>query len=75
MGLAHQLKSLWQQTKKVHPDTPSHTPGVKQGNSTGHYEKTPGFLADGRANATRSTGVHPDDKNPIHPDMPNLSPP
>lgn len=75
MGLSHQLKSLWQQNKQVRPDTTSHTQGVKQGNSTGHYQKSPGFLADGRATAMRSTGIHPGDKNPIHPGMPNLSPP
>jgi hypothetical protein len=75
MGLAHELKSLWQQRKAVRHDTTSHTEGVEQGNSPGHYEKTPGFLSDGRATATRSTGIHPGDKNPIHPGMPNLSPP
>jgi hypothetical protein len=75
MTLTHQLKSKWQQVKKVRPDTTSHSWGVKQGNSKGHYEKTAGFLPDGRATATRSTGIMPGIKDPIHPDMPNLSPP
>jgi hypothetical protein len=75
MPLTHQLKSWWQSRKTVRHDTPAHTKGVKQGNSTGHYEKTPGFLTDGRATSTRSTGIMPGEKDPIHPDMPNLSPP
>lgn len=75
MGLIHQLKSKWKEVKQVRPDTTSHTKGVKQGNSTGHFEKTPGFLKDGRATSTRSTGIMPGIKDPIHPDMPNLSPP
>jgi hypothetical protein len=32
-------------------------------------------LNDGRATSTRSTGIMPGEKDPIHPDMPNLSPP
>lgn len=75
MPITHQLKSWWQQQKQVRPDTPAHTKGVKQGNSSGHFEKTPGFLKDGRATSTRSTGIMPGEKDPIHPDMPNLSPP
>jgi hypothetical protein len=69
------LKSLWKKILPVKPDLPSHTKGVRQGNSTGNYDKTPGFLADGRSNATRSTGINPGPHNPIHPDMPNVSPP
>jgi hypothetical protein len=75
MSLLHQLKSKWKESKEVRPDTPSHTKGVKQGNSTGHYGKQAGFLQDGRATSTRSTGIMPGIKDPIHPDMPNLSPP
>lgn len=69
------LQSLWKQIVPVRPDMASHTKGVKQGNSTGHFEKQPGFLQDGRATSTRSTGIMPGEKDPIHPDMPNLSPP
>jgi hypothetical protein len=75
MPLSHHLKSKWKQIKKVRPDTPAHTKGVKQGNSKGHYDKQPGFLQDGRATSTRSTGILPGMKDPVHPDMPNLSPP
>ncbi|HWC33169.1 MAG TPA: hypothetical protein VG709_08595 [Actinomycetota bacterium] len=57
------------------PDDPAHTPGVKEGNSTGNYEKSPGHLADGRSTAERSTGVNPGKHGPIDPRMPNLSPP
>jgi hypothetical protein len=55
-------------------DKPAHTPGVKSGNSTGHYEKQPGHLSDGRSTSRRSTGVNPGSHNPIDPRMPNLSP-
>jgi hypothetical protein len=75
MSLSDQLKSWWQQRKEVRHDTASHTKGVEEGNSTGHYEKNAGFLKDGRATSTRSTGIMPGEKDPIHPDMPNLSPP
>ena len=69
------LKSLWKRIVPVTPTLPSHTKGVKQGNSTGNYEKQAGHLPDGRATSTRSTGIFPGEKDPIHPDMPNLSPP
>lgn len=75
MPLTQQLKSWWKQRKEVRHDTSAHTKGVRQGNSKGHYEKQPGFLKDGRATSSRSTGVLPGIKDPIHPDMPNLSPP
>jgi len=51
-----------------------HTPGVKQGNSRGNYEKQAGHKADGRATSERSTGINPKAANPIDPRMPNLSP-
>lgn len=51
-----------------------HTPGVKQGNSRGNYEKQAGHKADGRATSERSTGVNAKASNPIDPRMPNLSP-
>lgn len=75
MPLTDRLKSWWQSRKAVRHDITAHTKGVKQGNSRGHYEETPGFLEDGRATSTRSTGIMPGEKDPIHPDMPNLSPP
>lgn len=51
-----------------------HTPGVRQGNSRGNYERQGGHLPDGRATAERSTGVNPEAANPIDPRMPNISP-
>ncbi|EIE97810.1 hypothetical protein SacglDRAFT_00872 [Saccharomonospora glauca K62] len=59
----------------VRVDLPSHTRGVKQGNSRGNYAKQPGHLPDGRSTAARSTGIRPRARNPILPGMPNLSPP
>ncbi len=56
------------------PDTPAHTPGVKIGNSKGHYEKQQGHLPGGVSTAERSTGVDAKRRNPIIPGMPNLSP-
>ncbi|MFP5363874.1 MAG: hypothetical protein ACLGI5_14210 [Thermoleophilia bacterium] len=73
--MRHQVKSLWKQVMPVRHDLPSHTKGVKQGNSVGSYEKQPGHFADGRSNSTRSTGISPEIVDPVHPDMPNLSPP
>jgi hypothetical protein len=58
----------------VTPDAPAHTPGVKQGNSKGNYERQAGWLPDGRVTAERSTGINPHLRNPIDPRMPNLPP-
>jgi hypothetical protein len=55
-------------------DAPTHTPGVKQGNSTGNYEKQSGHLPDGRSTAERSTGINATKREPIDPRMPNLPP-
>jgi hypothetical protein len=56
------------------PDAPAHTPGIKQGNATGNYERQPGHLPDGRSTAARSTGINVKGREPIDPRMPNLSP-
>jgi hypothetical protein len=56
------------------PDVTAHTPGIKQGNSKGNYEKQSGHRQDGRSSARRSTGINPDAMEPIDPSMPNLSP-
>ncbi|WP_255947026.1 hypothetical protein [Streptomyces odontomachi] len=61
-------------TPKAHPDTPSHTPGVRQGNHEGSYKRQPGHLSDDSSTARRSTGICADARNPILPGMPNLSP-
>jgi len=58
----------------VRPDLPSHTPGIREGNQPGAYERMPGHLPDGRSTSLRSTGVNPKGADPIDPRMPNLSP-
>jgi hypothetical protein len=55
-------------------DLPAHTPGIKQGNAKGNYEKMTGHKSDGTSTAARSTGVNPKAHEPIDPSMPNLSP-
>jgi hypothetical protein len=57
------------------PDLPTHSPGVRKGNSPGHYEKMPGHLPNGHSTALRSTGLNPKKHDPILPQMPNISPP
>ncbi|MEA2180251.1 MAG: hypothetical protein QOG77_3548 [Solirubrobacteraceae bacterium] len=59
----------------IKQDTPSHTPGVNQGNSVGNYEKQAGHLPDGRRTDAASTGINPGKHGPIDPAMPSLSPP
>jgi hypothetical protein len=61
------------------PDTtqesPSHTPGTRQGNSPA--KKDPGMYEEGlklKATARRSTGINPEARNPITPGAPNLPP-
>ena len=56
------------------PDLPSHTEGITQGNATGDYEKRSGHNPDGTATARRATGIAADDREPIDPSMPRLSP-
>lgn len=51
-----------------------HIKGIKQGNSTGNYEKQAGHLPNGRRTAEASTGVNAKAANPIDRRMPNLSP-
>jgi hypothetical protein len=58
----------------VRTTTPSHTPGTREGNAPGSYEKMRGHRADGSSTAERSTGIHHRGKDPIDPRMPNLSP-
>lgn len=55
--------------------TPVHVRGVRTGNKPGAYEKEPGHLPDGTSTARRSTGINPDSRDAILPEMPNLSPP
>ncbi len=55
-------------------DMPAHTPGVKQGNSKGNYDKQSGHLPDGRRTAEASTGINAAKRQPIDKSMPNLPP-
>lgn len=57
------------------PSAPAHVKGVQDGHTPGSYEKMPGHLEDHRSTSERSTGIDPESKNPILPEMPNLSPP
>lgn len=59
----------------VHPSTPSHMPGVAQGNAPGQEQA--GIHKRGmraKATADRSTGINAENRNPIRADMPNLPP-
>lgn len=59
------------------PSVSAHTRGVRQGNEPGSIEKEPGIEPEGnmaKGTARRSTGICPDERNPIDPAMPNLSP-
>ncbi len=58
----------------VRVDKAAHVAGVRQGNHTGNFKHQPGHLPDDRSTSRRSTGVNSGPKNPILPDMPNLSP-
>jgi hypothetical protein len=60
---------------RIKPTTPTHTPGTRRGNATGHYEDSIGHLPDERSTARRSTGIDAASRDPILPGMPNLSPP
>lgn len=56
------------------PDSPAHVKGTNEGNARGNYEKQRGHKRDGRSTAARSTGINANDRDPIDPSMPNLSP-
>ena len=43
----------------VKPDAPSHVKGVKEGNSTGNYDKQDGHLPDGRSTLIIVSAVAP----------------
>jgi hypothetical protein len=60
--------------RQTKTDAPAHTPGIKQGNSRGNYERQSGHNPDGTSTAERSTGVNAKAREPIDPSMPNLSP-
>jgi hypothetical protein len=65
-------------TPDTSPAVSSHTRGIKQGNGPGALEKEAGFYQDGqttKATPRRSTGVGAEQRKPIDPRMPCLSPP
>jgi hypothetical protein len=55
----------------VAPDATAHIKGVVQGN---RGKRQAGLHTDGRADARRSTGIRPQNHEPIMPIMPNLPP-
>lgn len=55
------------------PTSPSHTPGIKEGNGSGNVKDEPGY-ADGKWTPRRSTGVNPNARGPIDEKMPVLPP-
>jgi hypothetical protein len=57
----------------VRVDTPSHVPGIRQGNA-GPRESQSGHHPDGTADARRSTGIGWKKHNAILDVMPNISP-
>lgn len=63
-----------QRPSRPPPHLSAHTPGIKQGNSKGNYERQAGHNPNGTSTAARSTGVNAKAEEPIDPSMPNLSP-
>jgi hypothetical protein len=68
------MAKIKQGKKDTPTDAPTHVKGIKEGNSTGNYEKQNGHMADGRASAAKSTGINIGGREPIDPRMPNLPP-
>ncbi|MFJ9817311.1 hypothetical protein ACIRU3_18940 [Streptomyces sp. NPDC101151] len=58
---------------QARPDTPSHVPGLHQGNKGPHSHQT-GFHEDGTSDARRSTGIHWKRHDALLDAMPNISP-
>ena len=62
---------------QTRPAAPSHTPGVRQGNARGNFQREHGIepMPDGgRATELHSTGINPKAHVAIDPRMPNLPP-
>jgi hypothetical protein len=80
---------MWKDNLKVGKpdvkvDAPAHTPGVNAGNEPGGIEGDPGIHYTGENEAGRpqakatmrlSTGINPELRNPIDPNMPTMPPP
>ncbi|MGP3927411.1 MULTISPECIES: hypothetical protein [unclassified Streptomyces] len=58
----------------VQLDKAAHVRGVRRGNHRGVIKYHPGHLPDDRSTARRSTGINARHREPVMPDMPNLSP-
>ncbi|MGW7356867.1 hypothetical protein ACWGI0_09510 [Streptomyces sp. NPDC054802] len=58
----------------VKPDAMAHVKGVRRGNHHGLAKHQAGHHRDDTSGARRSTGINAKDREPIMPDMPNLSP-
>ncbi|KUJ66527.1 hypothetical protein ACZ90_36015 [Streptomyces albus subsp. albus] len=61
-------------TPDVRPDATAHVRGVRRGGHLGLCKSQPGHLPGDRSTARRSTGINAAHRDPILPDMPNLSP-
>lgn len=63
---------------RIKTSSPSHVRGVYEGNQTGSLRRQKGIHPRGEsavASARRSTGIRPDDREPIDSRMPKLTPP
>lgn len=63
--------------RDVRQSTPSHVRGVRQGNNPGKSRRDSGiqfYEAAAFGSARRSTGICPEDREPIHPGSPSISP-
>ncbi|HZX38762.1 MAG TPA: hypothetical protein VFF37_10600 [Streptomyces sp.] len=58
----------------VRTDRAAHVAGVRRGNHRGLSKRQPGHRPDDTSTARRSTGINARHREPIMPDMPNLSP-
>jgi hypothetical protein len=61
-------------TADTTPESSAHVAGVRRGNAPHRFERHRGHTPDGRSTARRSTGINARHREPISPDMPNLSP-
>ena len=83
-GKEGQMGNLRVGKPDVEPDRPAHTPGVNYGNEPGGIEGDPGLYYTGergqgkpsaKATARAYTSINPEHRNPIDPDMPNVTAP
>lgn len=71
------MASMFHNLKVGKADTthtsPAHIDGVRQGNEP-DQESEPGRAPDGTSTARMSTSINPEQRDPIDPSSPNLSP-